>query len=152
MTPAVFNFVQQLRLKGKTLDIGSTDINGCVRELFDDYIGVDINPGFNVDLVMDAHSLKFGDQTFDNVLSLEMLEHDSEFWTSVKEMKRVLKPGGNLVITTRWFSFPPHNPPDYWRFSGDALGLLLADMDIKYIVHRSACNGVFAHAVKKATG
>jgi SAM-dependent methyltransferase len=41
---------------------------------------------------------RFADQEFDTVLSNATLEHDRFFWKTVAEMKRVLKPGGLLVI------------------------------------------------------
>ena len=41
---------------------------------------------------------EFADGSFDAVLSNATLEHDPRFWLSLAEMKRVLKPGGLLVI------------------------------------------------------
>ena len=40
----------------------------------------------------------FDDRSFDLVLCNATLEHDKRFWLSVAEMKRVLRPGGLLVI------------------------------------------------------
>jgi len=46
--------------------------------------GIDFIEGPGVDLVLDAHQLTsaFERNSFDIVVSTEMLEHDSEFWTS----------------------------------------------------------------------
>ena len=75
---------------------------------------------------MDAHALDFPDDSFDTVVSTEMLEHDSAFWLSLAEMGRVLRPGGSLLLTTRGNGFPRHSHPhDYWRFMDDSVGLLL---------------------------
>jgi SAM-dependent methyltransferase len=125
MMPAILGFVRGLMLRGKTLDVGSFNVNGCVRPFFTDYIGVDMRQGPNVDMVMNAHHLEFPDATFDNVLCMEMLEHDDAFWVSVAELKRVLKPGGTLVITVPGIGFPKHDyPSDYWRFTAEALNVL----------------------------
>jgi SAM-dependent methyltransferase len=42
----------------------------------------------------------FADDTFDCVLCNAMLEHDKFFWKSVSEIKRVVKPGGLVVLGT----------------------------------------------------
>jgi len=158
VTPAVASFVEEVvkrngLLIGKTLDIGSMDINGCVRHLFTNYTGLDMRAGANVDIVLDAHILDslYEPGTFDNVLSLEMLEHDSAFWQTIYQMKKVLKTNGWLIITTRGFHFPRHDhPSDYWRFSADALNLLLKDdMHTVYTREDIADMGVFAYARKR---
>ena len=118
-------------LKGKTvLEVGSLNINGTVRPLFEGaclYTGIDFRPGSSVDLVMNAHSLGFGDASFDVVISTEMLEHDDEFWVSMAEMGRVLKHQGLLIITARGNGFWPHDyPADFWRFMPVAFNKLLS--------------------------
>jgi ubiquinone/menaquinone biosynthesis C-methylase UbiE len=90
--------------------------------------------GPNVDIVAFANNLPFYDEEFDNVLCLEMLEHDNRFWESIKEMYRVLKPGGTMVITTRSNGFPNHDYPyDYYRFSKEALIDLFNMVNLKNI-------------------
>jgi len=155
MTPAVRRFVetivreQNLRAT-KTLDIGSYNVNGCVRDLFSDYLGYDMQPGPNVDVVGSAHDIPRADNTFDTVLCLEMLEHDSAFWESIPEMKRVLKPGGTLIITTRGIGFPHHDyPQDFWRFTEASLKLLLFENMTNIIVFEDGVDqGVFGTARK----
>lgn len=67
--------------------------------------GIDINPeaiadGVADDLqVMDATDLKFPDAMFDKVYSLHTIEHIPDITKALKEMERVLKPGGRLVLT-----------------------------------------------------
>jgi len=54
--------------------------------------------------VMDIQDLTFKDSTFDVVLSRQMLEHVPNPLKAVKEMHRVLKPGGTLILSTpSWF-------------------------------------------------
>lgn len=52
----------------------------------------------------DACGLPFDDNTFDLVFSCECLEHVPEPRKAIKEMARVLKPGGALVLTTENYS------------------------------------------------
>lgn len=113
------------------LDVGALDVNGCVRHMFDGgYVAVDMRPGPNVDHVCNAHHLcdLFEEGQFDAVVCCEMLEHDDEFWTSMRQMARVLKPGGRMILTTRGIGFPLHeHPDDLWRFTESA-GRKLAEM------------------------
>jgi SAM-dependent methyltransferase len=102
------------------LEIGSMNINGSVRPVFADiksYTGVDLQAGAGVDCIMNGHNLAFRDESFDLVISTEMLEHDDKFWASIREMGRVLRMGGMLMVTARGNGFMPHEfPHDYWRF------------------------------------
>jgi SAM-dependent methyltransferase len=84
------------------LDIGSLDINGNNQVLFDAtslYLGLDIAPGRNVDIVCPAHELGLPDATFDTVISTECLEHDRHWVKSLRNAARMLRPGGLLLVT-----------------------------------------------------
>jgi len=132
MRPQVYYFVQTLKLNGLTLEVGSMDINGSVRDLFKEgtYIGLDMRPGKNVDVVAHGDNIPFPDAYFDNVLYLDTMEHDSNFWMTIPEMKRVLRPGGTFVIAVPGFGFPRHDEPcDYWRFTGDAVKVMFSDLN-----------------------
>jgi 2-polyprenyl-3-methyl-5-hydroxy-6-metoxy-1,4-benzoquinol methylase len=69
--------------------------------------------------VVNAENLvkEFGKNSFDVVISTEMLEHVVEWKPVIANMKQVVKPGGVIVITTRSQGFPFHEyPVDAWRF------------------------------------
>jgi len=52
----------------------------------------------------DATALPFGDESFDVVITSEMLEHVQDDTSALAEMARVLKPGGQLAATVpSWF-------------------------------------------------
>jgi ubiquinone/menaquinone biosynthesis C-methylase UbiE len=48
----------------------------------------------------DAQSLPFGNDSFDLVVSCETIEHLPDVGAAMKEMHRVTKPGGKLLLTT----------------------------------------------------
>ena len=50
--------------------------------------------------VSDIQMLPFGDETFDTVISCETIEHVPDPPRAVRELTRVLKPGGRLFLTT----------------------------------------------------
>jgi SAM-dependent methyltransferase len=47
----------------------------------------------------DITSLSFGDESFDLLLSFDVLEHVPDYRTALREFFRVLKPSGRLVLT-----------------------------------------------------
>jgi SAM-dependent methyltransferase len=63
------------------------------------------------------------------VLCVDMLEHCERPWLAVEQMRRLLAPGGALLMTSV-FAFPIHNhPSDYWRFTPEAVRSLLRPFD-----------------------
>jgi ubiquinone/menaquinone biosynthesis C-methylase UbiE len=73
------------------------------------YVGVDMFPGDNVDVVCDIHALPFADAAFDACLSFNTLEHDANAPATLAEMARVTKPGGKIFISAAGPGYPPHN-------------------------------------------
>lgn len=112
----------------KVLDIGSYDVNGSLRDLFTDYTGVDMRDGPNVDIVANSHKLPFKDDTFDLVTCVETLEHDDRPFDTMKEIYRVLKKGGKVILCASGISFPKHDyPNDYFRYTAEGMGSLLSE-------------------------
>lgn len=66
-------------------------------------------------LVAAAEYLPYPANTFDTILSHEVLEHVTNDRAAVQEMVRVLKPGGRIVIfvPNRWYPFETHG--HYWN-------------------------------------
>ncbi|MCB0587983.1 MAG: methyltransferase domain-containing protein [Phaeodactylibacter sp.] len=56
--------------------------------------------------VEDALNLSFEDNTFDLVISVEVIEHVGQPERMIEEVQRVLKPGGMAVITFPSLDFP----------------------------------------------
>lgn len=126
MTPEVFNWVKSLGLQGRCLDIGSFDVNGSVRPLFKDYVGLDMRQGPGVDVQASAHCIPRSLGLFDVVTCLEMLEHDDDPDQTVINAREMLRTGGRFVVSVPGIGFPRHDyPSDYWRFTEDGLQVLL---------------------------
>ena len=87
----------------RILDVGSLDINGCNRYLFEecDYVGLDIGDGPNVDVVCVAHEYDEPDGSFDVVVSTNAFEHDMYFSRTLPNMLRLLKHGGLMFWTCK---------------------------------------------------
>ena len=93
---------------------------------FSEYVGFDIHPGPNVDVVGDVHSLsQLVSGQFDAVYSISTFEHLAMPWKAVLEINAVLAEGGLLFAATHQ-SWPPHELPwDFWRYSPAAFQVLL---------------------------
>jgi SAM-dependent methyltransferase len=107
--------------KERILEIGSK--NNIERGLLDNdiYITSDIVNGINIDVVCDAHNLPFKNDFFDLIMCQEVLEHLESPTVAINEMNRVLRFGGEVILSTR-FIFPLHrDPKDFYRFTEDGL-------------------------------
>lgn len=140
----------------RVLEVGSQDVNGSVRCIFNllnprEYIGVDIEKGKGVDVVCPSEKLveMFGENSFDIVVSTEMLEHVLTWKTAVSNLKRVAKPNGHLFVTTRSYGFGYHAYPyDFWRYEFEDFQEIFDDTQIIKLEKDFKAPGVFLKAVK----
>lgn len=95
-----------------------------------DYKVMDPVDKYHPDIVGDIHSIPVGDESYDGVICLAVLEHVTKPWIAVSEMKRILKPGGILLGYVPFLS-PYHAMPgyygDYFRYTEDGIRSLLED-------------------------
>lgn len=89
-------------------------------------VDIAANPG--VDLVADAHNMYMvDDNSVDFVISVSVLEHVRYPQKVMKEILRILKPGGIIYINVP-FIFPFHaDPDDFYRFSNKGISILCED-------------------------
>lgn len=124
--PRTDAFLKRYASNGRTMHVGCGKV--MHRDIFPNQLTLDREErrGMQVDIVGDAHHLTMvPDASFDIVLCSEVLEHLHTPWEAINEFHRVLKPGGLLLITTR-FIFPLHSSPDdYFRFTKYGLKRLL---------------------------
>ncbi|HEV3325044.1 MAG TPA: class I SAM-dependent methyltransferase [Puia sp.] len=114
-------------LSGRLMDFGC----GAkpYRSLFDvrEYIGIDYeNPGHphvneQIDVFYDGKHIPFADETFDSVFSSEVLEHVFDPDIVLKELNRVLVPGGKMLATCPFAICEHEIPNDFARYSSYGL-------------------------------
>lgn len=114
------------------LDVGSMiaeDGQRTYKEIFEDlnckYAGLDMAPGLNVDVVAeDPYKFPLHGDSIDWVISGQAFEHIEYPWLTIREIERVLKPGGIASIIAP-SSGPEHRyPQDCWRFYPDGMRAL----------------------------
>jgi SAM-dependent methyltransferase len=144
-------------VRGKrVLEVGSLDHNGSVRQTIvekqpAEYLGVDLEDGPGVDKICDVTGLveHFGSGSYDVVAATELVEHVEDWRAAFSNLKRVLAPGGILLLTTRSFGYPYHGAPDdHWRYEVSDMRTVLADMSIESLESDPLMAGVFVTARK----
>lgn len=130
---------QQLpRWEGAVLDVGcgASPWKSLLDPRKTRYTGIDIGDAAstfayrNKDcLHFDGRHIPFESSTFEAVLCTEVLEHVLDYSTLVSEMHRVLKPGGQIVVTVPWSARWHYIPFDYFRYSPSALKAIFEEFE-----------------------
>ncbi len=129
--------------EGRILDVG------CgyqpYRHLFRNscYVGLDLSSERNPTVVGDARVLPFKDSTFDGVICSEVIEHVFEKEKVLDEIRRVLCPGGWVILTAPMSWGLHYEPYDFWRFTPYSLRRLLEERRFQ-IVRIEKVGGLFA--------
>jgi SAM-dependent methyltransferase len=83
--------------------------------------------GGDVDIVAPADALPLADGTFDAVLCTQVLEHVPHPLAVLRELKRVLVPGGRLIATVPFVWEEHEQPHDFFRYTRYGIGHLLGE-------------------------
>ena len=94
---------------GWVLDLGS----GSPTQGFYNVVHLDLSAYDQVDVVTDGRALPFADDTFDAILSEAVLEHVRDPDEYMRELVRVLKPGGRVRLDVAFLQ-PFHAYPDHF--------------------------------------
>ena len=122
--------------RGRLVDIGCgrKPWQGVFAPHVDEYIGVDhaetLHGLEGIDVIAGAYDVPLADGTADTVLLMEVLEHLESPARALAEVRRLLGPGGHLILTTP-FSWPLHEEPrDFFRYSPYGLRHLCREADL----------------------
>ncbi len=118
------------QLTGDVLDVG------CGRQPYREfipaarYVGLEVDTprtraSFSADAYYDGRTLPFPDASFDAVLCSQVFEHVFAPAEFLAEIRRVLRPGGRLLLTVPFVWDEHEQPHDFARYSSFGLRALL---------------------------
>jgi SAM-dependent methyltransferase len=91
-----------------------------------DYVGVDLaNPA--ADLEGTVEDIPVPDGSFDLVVCTQTLEHAADPARAVRELRRVVAPGGRVLASTHGVQVYHPNPVDLWRWTHAGLERLFME-------------------------
>lgn len=126
---------------GRVLDVG------CGHKPYEhlfratEYVGLEIDTPENrarkrADAYYDGTTFPFESASFDSLVCNQVLEHVFEPDRFLREMARVLKPGGHLLLTVP-FAWDEHEQPwDFARYSSFGLAAILRKGGFEILEHR----------------
>lgn len=98
------------------------------------YLGADL-PGNPVAAVTlgDDGSVPLGDGEVDAIVSSQVLEHVTDPALYLAECRRLLRPGGALLLSTHGLMYLHPDPTDYWRWTCDGLVKAVEDAGFEVV-------------------
>lgn len=132
---------------GRVLDVG------CGRKPYESlfrascYIGLEIDTVQNrknnkADYFYDGTTFPFGDAEFDSVILNQVFEHVFNPEPFLREVKRVLKDGGILLMSVPFVWDEHEQPCDYARYSSFGLRSVLENNDFVIMEQRKSINDI----------
>lgn len=130
MHKSSFNTMARLRSciapGSSVLDVGGAVVqptHASYRSLFADceYKSLDFA---GADIVVSGYSWPIDDGAFDAVISGQALEHDGQFWRTMTNIARVLRPGGFAILIVPSAGEVHRHPVDCYRFLPDSMAAL----------------------------
>jgi 2-polyprenyl-3-methyl-5-hydroxy-6-metoxy-1,4-benzoquinol methylase len=92
---------------------------------------LDITRDNGADHAGTAEATGLPDASFDVVLCTQVLEHCMNPWAAVREIHRIVRPGGYAILSAPhvWF-YHPH-PTDHWRFTQEGMAHLCREAGLE---------------------
>lgn len=154
---AVYRFAHGLDPGTRVIDIGAGD--GPYRELFRraEYVTVDWahsphEEARAVDHVASADALPLAAASFDAALATQVLEHVPDPVPVLRELHRIVRPGGRVLVTVPFVWEEHERPYDFQRFSsaGLARALELAGFERIEVIARNDYLTTLAQLMRNA--
>lgn len=131
-------FVPELREHLRKIKNGDARVLdfGCGRKPYSDLFsgfngkcfGVDVYPGPRVDVLYDGRKLPIKEGAMDLVFSSSVMEHVEDLPQALREIFRILKPGGVMISVVPFFT-PIHGSPfDFHRLTRFGWASILRDV------------------------
>lgn len=127
---------------GLVLDCGA----GVRNTYYPNVVNYEIVEYDTTDVLGAAERLPFADESFDAVLSLNVLEHVKDPFLAAREIMRVMKPGAELMAVAPFLQ-PLHGyPHHYYNMTARGLETLFEGLDVEATRVESAMHPLWAVA------
>jgi SAM-dependent methyltransferase len=124
--------------RGKLIDLGCgvMPFRSILPDWIERYHALDIFPrAAGLTLIGDIQHLGMIPSAFyDSALCLEVLEHVPDPWQACREICRILKPGGVLILSVPHLSRLHDLPHDYYRYTHVGLTHMLRSAGLELVV------------------
>jgi SAM-dependent methyltransferase len=130
--------MRRVEVHGDVFDVGSGP-NPYYHSYFKNSTGAvfyDMDPKRGDEINFETDALPFPENRFDTVLSMNVLEHIYNHNHLLREMTRVLKPNGDMIIFVPFFVIYHPDPGfslDCFRYTKDALIRMTTDAELKEV-------------------
>lgn len=107
-------------VRGRVLDAGAgrQAYRGLIEPRAEAYESLDVEDvDGRTDHVGDLQAIPLPDDTYDTVVCTQVIQHVPDPGLAVREMARVLRPGGKLVLSAPHLVWLHNEPHDYFRFT-----------------------------------
>ncbi len=147
--PERFLLEQQIKrrassITGSVLDVGAGHVRRYERFFkTTEYIGLDTEKHELADVVGTADKIPFPDNRFDSIVCTQVLGDVFDFHAALDEFRRVLKPGGTILLTEGFMNELHDEPHDYYRFTKFSFEKLFAMHGFE-VLHIDQRGGYFA--------
>jgi SAM-dependent methyltransferase len=136
-------------LSGTVLDVG------CGEKPYDyllnhaeNHVGIDVVAGPEVDhIVGPTDPWPFADDSIDNVIATQVLEHTEQYEYTLAEVQRVIKPGGQVVLSFPFLYNEHGSPHDFQRFSAHRAATLLPELTLDEVIIQGGIGSTVATLV-----
>jgi SAM-dependent methyltransferase len=135
------------QIRGRTLDVGCGTKPYAHLYGSDEYVGLEIDTpqnraGKNADCFYDGTHFPFEDGTFDSMVANEVFEHVFEPEAFLGEARRVLKPGGMVLLTLPFVWDEHEQPHDFARYSSFGIRVLLERHGFEIVEQRKSMDDI----------
>lgn len=134
-------------IAGKTLDVGCGTKPYAHLYRSNEYVGLEIDSVANrhakrADFYYDGKTFPFADDSFDSAVANEVFEHVFNPDQFLREVGRVLRPGGMLLMTIPFVWDEHEQPYDYARYSSFGIRSLLQQHGFEVLEQRKTMDDI----------
>jgi ubiquinone/menaquinone biosynthesis C-methylase UbiE len=130
--------------KGNVLDVGcgQSPFRFLLNTSSTNYFGIDIVDADKFDYKnsnitpFNGEDIPFKDEEFNGVICTEVLEHVENYQKLINEMHRVMKKGGEAIVTVPWSARYHYIPYDFFRYTPSSLRTMFSNFSEAKIQNR----------------